>query len=84
VVRENYEPGLAVLKAQQFPNKTALLAELDGARTKASQFRAQADKAPAQPRDQRDEILRTTFIPTITASVNASLRVWFGVVGTQY
>ena len=79
-VRENYEPGLAVLKAEEFPGKAALLAELDTALAKANQYRAQADKAILLPRDQRDENLRKTFIPTITDSVNASLKVWFAAL----
>src|SRR5207302_6006633 len=34
-VRENYEPGLAMLKAQEFPNRTALLRDLDDTLTRA-------------------------------------------------
>jgi methyl-accepting chemotaxis protein len=82
VVRENYAPGLATLKSQEFPNKTALLADLDAALAKADQYRAQADAALKQPRDKRDENLVKTFIPTITASVNASLKVWFSALHT--
>ena len=82
VVAENYRPGLALLKVQEFPNKTALLADLDAALAKADQFRTQADEALKKPRDQRDDNLVKTFIPTITASVNASLKVWFVALHT--
>ena len=82
VVRENYTPGLAMLKSQEFPNKTALLADLDAALAKANQYRAQADAALKLPKDKRDENLVKTFIPTITASVNASLKVWFSALHT--
>src|SRR5262245_3707000 len=82
VVRENYTPGLATLKSQEFPNKTALLADLDAALAKADQYRTQADAALKLPKDKRDENLVKTFIPTITASVNASLKVWFSALHT--
>jgi methyl-accepting chemotaxis protein len=82
VVRENYTPGLTMLKSQEFPNKTALLADLDAALAKAAQYRTQADAALKLPKDKRDENLVKTFIPTITASVNASLKVWFSALHT--
>lgn len=82
VVRENYKPGLAMLKLEEFPNKTAYLADLDAALAKADQYRAQADAALKLPKDKRDENLVKTFIPTITASVNASLKVWFSALHT--
>lgn len=79
-VRENYAPGLAVLKAREFPNKTALIADLDAALGKADQYRSQADAALKLTRDKRDENLVKTFIPTISASVSASLKVWFSAL----
>jgi len=82
VVRENYTPGLAMLKSQEFPSKTAYLADLDAALAKADQYRTQADAALKLTKDKRDENLVKTFIPTITASVNASLKVWFSALHT--
>jgi methyl-accepting chemotaxis protein len=82
VVRENYGPGLATLKSQEFPNKAAYLADLDAALAKADQYRSQADAALKLTKDKRDENLVKTFIPTITASVNASLKVWFSALHT--
>jgi methyl-accepting chemotaxis protein len=79
-VRENYEPGLAAIQEQSFPNKSTLLGALRSALDKANQYRAQADRALGQPRDQRDENLRKTFVPAITDSVNASLTVWFSAL----
>ena len=35
-----------------------------------------------QARDQRDETLRKTYIPVITDSVNAALKVWFSALYT--
>src|SRR3954468_4175534 len=40
-VRENYKPGLAMLKLQEFPNKMACVADLDAALAKADQYRVQ-------------------------------------------
>ena len=81
-VRENYEPGLAVLKAQNFSNKDVFLGNLATALNKANDYRRQADKAITLPREQRDETLMKTFIPVITDSVNASLNVWFSALHT--
>jgi len=69
-----------MLKSQEFPNKTAYLADLDAALAKADQYRAQADAALKLPKDKRDENLVKTFIPTISASVSASLKVWFSAL----
>lgn len=82
VVRENYKPGLAMLKSQEFPNKAPYLADLDAALAKADQYRAQADAALKLSRDKRDENLVKTFIPVISASVSASLKVWFAALHT--
>jgi methyl-accepting chemotaxis protein len=79
-VKENFDPGLATFKQRDFPNKQALLADLDSALTKANDYRKRADDALKLGRDQRDEELRKTFIPTITASVNAALKVWFSAL----
>ena len=79
-VRENYQPGLAALKQQDFPGRESLLAALDRALAKANDYRAQADRAITQPRDARDENLRKTFVPVITDSVNTSLKVWFAAL----
>jgi methyl-accepting chemotaxis protein len=43
-------------------------------------FRSQADAALGLPREQRSEDLRKNFVPVLTASVNASLRVWYAAV----
>ena len=80
VVKENYEPGLAAIRSRDFPNKQALMQELTAALDKANDYRKQADAALKLPRDQRDENLRKTFIPVVTASVNASLNVWFSAL----
>ncbi len=40
------------------------------------------DAALKQGRDQRDETLRKTFIPVVTDSVNAALKVWFSALYT--
>jgi hypothetical protein len=49
---------------------------------KANDFRKRADAALKLPRDQRDETLRKTYIPVITDSVNAALKVWFSALYT--
>jgi methyl-accepting chemotaxis protein len=80
IVKDNFEPGLAVLRSRDFPNKQALMQELNVALEKANDYRKQADAALKLPRDQRNENLVKTFIPTITASVNAALNVWFSAL----
>jgi methyl-accepting chemotaxis protein len=79
-VRTSFEPGLRVFEARNFPNKQVLMDELKTALAAANQARAQADQALKLPREQRDENLRKNFIPTITASVNAALKVWFSAL----
>ena len=79
-VKENFDAGLAILKQRDFPNKQMLLQGLDAALQKANDYRSQADGALKVPRDQRDENLRKTFIPVITDSVNAALKVWFSAL----
>lgn len=80
VVKDNFDIGLAGFESREFPNKASLLQELKTALQKANDYRRQADAAIKLPRDQRDENLRKTFVPTITDSVNAGLRVWFSAL----
>ncbi|HEX2726354.1 MAG TPA: methyl-accepting chemotaxis protein, partial [Beijerinckiaceae bacterium] len=80
VVAQNFDAGYAVLEKFEFANKQALLKDLKTALDAANQARRQADQALKVPRDQRDETLRKNFIPIITASVNASLKVWFAAL----
>ena len=82
-VKDDFDPGLAVLAQQDFPNKPALLQELRTALDKASDYRKRADVALKQGRDQRDEALRKTFIPVITDSVNVALKIWFAALYTN-
>lgn len=79
-VRQNFDAGLAALERFDFPNKPALLQNLKTALDATNQARRQADEALKLPREQRDETLRKTFIPTVTASVNAALKVWFAAL----
>ena len=76
-VRQSFDPGLAVLAAQQFAGQDALLRGLRGAIDQANDFRRRADTALKLPRSSRDEALVRDYIPTVTASVNAALAVWF-------
>ena len=79
-VKTDFDAGLAVLAQRDFPNKRVLMQELQAALDKANDFRKRADAALKQPRDQRDETLRKTFIPVMTDSVNAALKVWFSAL----
>jgi len=81
-VKSDFDPGLAMLAQQDFPSKSVLLQELQTALDKANEFRKRADTALGQGRDQRDEALRKTFIPVMTDSVNAALKVWFAALYT--
>lgn len=80
IVRNNYDVGLEALKQRSFPNKDRYLAELNPALAKVNDYRAQADRAVTAPYDTRDETLLKTFIATFTASVDASLKVWFSAL----
>ena len=79
-VRENFGAGLATLAKNEFPGRDAHLRDLNTALEKATTLRQQADNAVKLPRDQRDEVLRKTFVPVITESVNAALKVWFSAL----
>src|SRR6266850_2382609 len=81
-VKADFDPGLAALTQYDFPNKSALMQELQAALDKVNDFRKRADAALKQGRDQRDETLRKTFIPVVTDSVNAALKVWFSALYT--
>jgi methyl-accepting chemotaxis protein len=76
-VAANFAPGLAGLAARDFPGKEALLRDLRAALERADDARRRADAALRQPREAREEALRRDFVPLITASVDAALRVWF-------
>jgi methyl-accepting chemotaxis protein len=79
-VAANFIPGLAVLEQQRFTGRDTLLGELRTALASADQARRQADQAITQPREQRDAALRQNFIPTISNSVAAALKVWFAAM----
>jgi hypothetical protein len=81
-VKSDFDPGVAVLAQRDFPGKSVLMQELQAALDKANDFRKRADAALKQGRDQRDETLRKTFIPVMTDSVNAALKVWFSALYT--
>jgi len=79
-VRENFGAGLATLTSKEFPGRDTSMRDLNAALEKANTLRQQADNAVKLPRDQRDEALRKTFVPVITESVNAALKVWFSAL----
>jgi methyl-accepting chemotaxis protein len=81
-VKSDFDPGLAALAQRDFPNRQVLMQDLKSALDKANDYRKRADAALPQSRDQRDETLRKTFIPVITDSVNAALKVWFSALYT--
>jgi methyl-accepting chemotaxis protein len=81
-VKQDFDPGLAALAQREFPNKPVLMQELQAALDKANDYRKRADAALKLGRDQRDEALRKTYIPVITDSVNAALKVWFSALYT--
>ena len=79
-VRDNFQRGLAVLSARDFPGRETLLRDLTGALERADTMRRLADAGLRLPREQRDEALRRDYLPTITASVNAALALWFSAL----
>ncbi len=56
--------------------------DLQTALDKANDYRKRADEALKVGRDQRDETLRKTYVPVITDSVDAALKVWFSALYT--
>jgi methyl-accepting chemotaxis protein len=80
VVAENFTPGLAQLEQFHFPAKQELMEALRSAVDRADEYRGLADKAILLPKEQRPQDLVEAFIPTITASVDASLAVWFSAL----
>ena len=79
-VHEKFDSGLAAVSLQNFSQREKLLADLKAALAKADSYRRQANDALRLPRDQRDETLRKTFVPVMTDSVNAALKVWFAAL----
>ena len=79
-IKEEFDTGLSEIQRRVFPKKEFLLLELKEALQKANDFRRQADAAIKLPRDQRDGSLVKAFIPGVTNSVNAALRVWFSAL----
>ncbi len=80
VIRETYEPALAMIARRSFANKDALLADLKDKIRRANDARRQADSEIKRARDARNEALRKTFAPTMTDMVNASLSLWYAAV----
>ena len=80
VIANNFDVGLAGIERNEFPNKESLLQDLKAALQKANDYRRQADAAIQFPFDKRDENLRKSFVPTITNSVSAGLKVWFAAL----
>ena len=81
-VRELYDTALAAIERQSFANKAMLLEDLRARIAKAEAARQLADAAIRLSRDQRDESLRKSFAPTMTAMVDGSLALWYAVVYT--
>jgi methyl-accepting chemotaxis protein len=79
-VRENFTLGLAMIEQRDFPDKKSLLGQLKAVMQKANDYRARADAALKLARDNRDQELRTNYIPVITDQVNAALKVWFSAL----
>lgn len=79
-IKENFDVGLAVIERQDFPNKSALLRDLGGALQKANDYRNQADAAIRLPFAERNADLRKNFVPVLTGSIDAALRVWYLVL----
>ncbi|MGO8920424.1 MAG: methyl-accepting chemotaxis protein [Stellaceae bacterium] len=73
---EAFTAALPVVLAQEFPNKAALVQDLQVAQSKAAALRAQADQALAQPKAQRGEELLKRYMPGMTGYVNSLLKVW--------
>jgi len=79
-VRENFTLGLAMIEKRDFPDKQSLLQNLKAAMQKANDYRSRADAGLKLTRDNRDQELRTNFIPVITDQVNAALQVWYAAL----
>src|SRR4051812_11407561 len=69
-VRENFTFGLAMIEQRDFPDKQSLLGQLKTVMKKANDYRTRADASLKLARDNRDQELRTNYIPVITDQVN--------------
>src|SRR5215510_13976932 len=79
-VRENFTLGLAMIEKRDFPDKQSLLQNLKAVMQKANDYRSRADAGLKLARDNRDQELRTNYIPVITDQVNAALQVWYAAL----
>jgi len=79
-VRENFTLGLAMIETRDFPDKQSLLQDLKTVMQKANVYRSRADAGLKLDRDNRDQDLRTNYIPVITDQVNAALKVWYSAL----
>ena len=79
-IKANFDVGLATIEKKDFTDRAALLQDLRSALQKADDYRRQADAAVKLPLNERDENLRKTFVPVLTNSVNAALKVWFAAL----
>ena len=66
--------------ASEYANKKAIIDGVQNARKNANEFRKRADKMLALPKVGRDQDLLNNYLPTMTAWVNAALKVWVGTL----
>ena len=75
------DAAFAELQTQEFPRKTALIAEFNAAREKMNAYRSKAGAAIAQPAPQRDaDTVKNTYA-VMSAFVEAAQKLWNGVLG---
>ena len=80
IVSENFDVGLASLEQWEFPDKASLVSALKSSTQKADDYRRRSDEAIRLPRERRDSELVKTFVPAMTETVNASLKLWFSAL----
>jgi methyl-accepting chemotaxis protein len=78
--RKSAEDGmntsLSYIFSDKHSKRTPRIDETQNAQKKANEVRERADKMLAVPKARRDQDLLNNYLPTMTAWVNAALKVW--------
>ena len=80
--QDKMDANIQSILADALPNRALKIAEVQKAHEKANEFRKRADEMLALPKARRDRELLNDYIPTMTAWVNAALKVWVNTLQT--
>ena len=80
--KSKIDAALAVLVAQDFPNKTQLLAEFDAARQRANLYRSRSDEAIRLNKAERDADVVKNSYAILSAFVVTAQKLWTQVLSS--